>query len=92
MDVGEHEVGARDDALRRDVENVLQPVLVLGAARDTFLTRAEVDATARAYRTEATLFPMAHDMMLEDGWKDVADHIVRWLDGLDLTTSRRTPP
>jgi pimeloyl-ACP methyl ester carboxylesterase len=67
------------------------PVLVLGAERDTFFTRKEVEATARAYRTEATLFPMAHNMMLEDGWEDVADHIVRWLDDLDLTPPRRTP-
>ncbi len=28
----------------------------------------EVHATARAYRTEAELFPMGHNMMLEPGW------------------------
>jgi pimeloyl-ACP methyl ester carboxylesterase len=72
-------------------KRVRDPVLVLGAEGDTFFTRKEVEATARAYRTEATSFPMAHNMMLEDGWKDVADHILRWLDGLDLTPPRRTP-
>jgi pimeloyl-ACP methyl ester carboxylesterase len=58
---------------------VRTPTLVLGAERDTFITRAEVEATARAYRTEATFFAMAHDMMLETGWPAVADHIVQWL-------------
>jgi hypothetical protein len=55
------------------------PTLVLGADRDTFFTRGEVEATARAYGTEATFFPMAHNMMLEDGWPAVADHILGWL-------------
>src|SRR6201999_1380929 len=40
------------------------PVLVLGAADDGMVTNAEVRATARAYRTEAELFPgMGHNMM-----------------------------
>ena len=68
------------------------PVLVLGAERDTMVTRKEVEATARAYGTEATLFPMAHDMMLEDGWEDVADHILQWLNGLDLSRRAATLP
>ena len=59
---------------------VRTPMLVLGADRDTFITRAEVRATARAYDTTATFFPVAHDMMLEDGWPAVADHILRWCD------------
>lgn len=55
------------------------PVLVLGGEKDTIFNRKEVEATARAYHTQATFFNMAHDMMLEDGWQDVADHILRWL-------------
>jgi hypothetical protein len=39
-----------------------------------------VEATARAYRTEAVVFPdVAHDMMLDVRWKRVADHIVAWV-------------
>jgi pimeloyl-ACP methyl ester carboxylesterase len=61
-------------------ERVKTPVLVLGAECDTIFTPAEVQATARAYHTEATIFPsMAHDMMLGDNWQDVADHIAHWL-------------
>jgi pimeloyl-ACP methyl ester carboxylesterase len=63
---------------------VKTPILVLGAERDTFFTRAEVEATARAYRAEVAFFPMAHNVMLEDGWEDVAGYIVRWLARLNL--------
>ncbi|NUQ37523.1 MAG: alpha/beta fold hydrolase [Caldilineales bacterium] len=56
------------------------PVLVLGAAQDRIFYPPEVAATARAYHTEAVIFPdMAHDMMLEPGWQQVADHIIAWL-------------
>ena len=57
------------------------PILVLGAAEDTFFTPREVEATARAYGTRAEIFTeMAHDMMLEPGWQGVAERIVRWLE------------
>lgn len=60
---------------------VKTPLLVLGAANDAVFTVKEVEATARAYNTQATIFPnMAHDMMLEAGWQSVADTILTWLD------------
>lgn len=60
---------------------VKTPMLVLGAADDKVFTPAEIHTTARAYNTEATVFPnMAHDMMLEIGWQSVADTIINWLD------------
>jgi pimeloyl-ACP methyl ester carboxylesterase len=57
-----------------------RPILVLGA--DDFLVRAgQVQATARAYGVEAELFPgMGHAMMLDLGWRAVADRIAEWLD------------
>jgi len=56
------------------------PMLVLGAADDTIFHPREVEATARAYNTKPVIFPrMAHDMMLEPGWQQVADHVVTWL-------------
>src|SRR5690242_17285477 len=59
---------------------VKTPMLVLGAANDAVFTVKEVEATARAYNTQATIFPnMAHDMMLEAGWQSVADTILTWL-------------
>lgn len=59
---------------------VQAPVLVLGAERDSILTMAEVRRTARAYRTEAEIFPgMGHDMMLDTDWRKVADRIGIWV-------------
>lgn len=64
---------------------VSAPVLVLGADEDGAVTRAEVQATAHAYRTEAVFFPgMGHDMMLEPGWAAVAERIDGWLAGRGL--------
>src|SRR5579864_163336 len=63
---------------------VKTPMLVLGGEKDTIFNRKEVEATARAYHTSAKFFPMAHDMMLEKGWQDVADHILQWLGEMNL--------
>ncbi len=58
------------------------PMLVLGAARAAFLSPEDVARTARAYDTVAAIFPdIAHCMMLEPGWRTVAEAIADWLDG-----------
>jgi pimeloyl-ACP methyl ester carboxylesterase len=56
------------------------PVLVLGAERDAIFTMHEVHRTARAYQTVAEIFPeLGHDMMLDEGWHNVADRIDLWV-------------
>ncbi|HEX6290332.1 MAG TPA: alpha/beta fold hydrolase [Herpetosiphonaceae bacterium] len=66
-------------------DRVPVPMLVLGGAEDTIFYPYEVEATARAYGTSATIFPnTAHDMMLDPGWQPVADTILAWLDGQGL--------
>jgi pimeloyl-ACP methyl ester carboxylesterase len=62
-------------------ELVTAPVLVLGAKEDgSRIGDGDVSATARAYRTKGEFFPdMGHNMMLEPGWKAVAERIVGWL-------------
>ena len=56
------------------------PVLVLGGERDSLFTAAEVHKTARAYQTEAEIFPgMGHDMMLDTDWRKLADRIGAWI-------------
>ncbi len=56
------------------------PMLVLGATEDKAISVKEVHATARAYDVEAEIFPdMGHNMMLEPGWRQVAERILRWL-------------
>ncbi|WP_296709015.1 alpha/beta fold hydrolase [Rhodoblastus sp.] len=56
---------------------VKSPMLVLGARKDATILPSEIEATARVYGTTAQIFPgMAHDMMLEPLWKDVANAIL----------------
>ena len=63
---------------------VTTPMLVLGGSDDAIFTVDEVKATARAYNTEPYFFPMAHDMMLEDGWEQVAEKMIAWLEKLGV--------
>jgi len=56
------------------------PMLVLGGASDVILSRDEIESTARTYRTQAEFIPnVAHMMMLEADWKNVAERILKWL-------------
>ena len=62
-------------------KQVETPMLVLGAANDAAISVKENLATAHTYGVEAEIFPdMAHDMMLEAGWRKVADRILSWLE------------
>jgi alpha-beta hydrolase superfamily lysophospholipase len=64
---------------------VKTPILVLAAENDKVFSVAEQCATARCYGTEAEIFPdVAHDMMLEPGWQNVAGRILDWLKDRDL--------
>ena len=59
---------------------VKTPLLVLGAARDRMLEPAEIEATGRAYHTQAEIIPgVAHSSMLEPRWRTVAERILVWL-------------
>jgi len=63
-------------------KKVKTPLLVLGAEQDTVIKARDLRDTARAYGVEAALFPnMAHDMMLEAGWRSVATRVLEWLGG-----------
>jgi pimeloyl-ACP methyl ester carboxylesterase len=62
-------------------KRVTVPVLVMGAANDSAIRCAEVEATARAYGTQAVIVPgLAHHMMLDPGWPVVAERMLTWLD------------
>jgi pimeloyl-ACP methyl ester carboxylesterase len=61
-------------------QRVTTPLLVLAAERDAIFARDEQLSTARAYGAELEVFPgMGHDMMLEPGWRAVAERIHTWL-------------
>jgi pimeloyl-ACP methyl ester carboxylesterase len=65
-------------------EKVKTPLLVLGAARDNMIAPSEIEATARAYNTQAEIIPdVAHNSMLEQRWQRVADRILIWLNEID---------
>jgi hypothetical protein len=60
-------------------------MLVLGGELDRCITVKEVDATARAYHTEAEIFPgVAHNMMLEPDWAAVAQRIHTLLSAMGM--------
>ena len=66
-------------------KKVKTPLLVLAAENDRVFSLAEEHATAKAYTTEAHIFPnMAHDMMLDQGWRKPADKIIAWLTACGL--------
>ena len=58
------------------------PALVLGGGQDAFFPPATVESTARMRGVKPEIFPgMAHAMMLDPDWRQVADRIIEWLRG-----------
>ncbi|WP_183406961.1 alpha/beta hydrolase [Nocardioides marmorisolisilvae] len=56
------------------------PLLVLGATDDTIFPPADVAATAKAWGTEPVMVSgIAHDVMLDPGWKRVAETLASWV-------------
>jgi pimeloyl-ACP methyl ester carboxylesterase len=59
------------------------PLLVLGAENDVISTPDDVRATARHHGVEAVVVPgLAHMLMLERGWREPAQALLRWLAAL----------
>lgn len=68
-------------------------VAVLGAEEDRLIPRDQVEATARAFRTEPVFFPeMGHSMMLEPGWESVARHVADWVETTVLEKPAQEKP
>ena len=56
------------------------PMLVLGGEVDALMSRREMEKSARALGAECEFFPsMAHNLMQDVGWQQVADRIMAWL-------------
>lgn len=59
---------------------VKTPLLVLGVGQDNMIGPGEIEATARAYGTQAEIIPdVAHNSMLDPRWQSVAERILAWL-------------
>lgn len=75
---------------------VKTPLLVLGVERDKMLNPRQIMATARAFNTQAEIIPgVAHNSMLEQNWRRVAERILRWLKERELRDKEavnKTPP
>lgn len=72
------------DMLALDLVNTKRvnrvPMLVLGAERDAIVTQRQIRRTAAGYGADLEIFPgMGHDVMLEPGWRAVAERIDGWL-------------
>ncbi|MBL8258971.1 MAG: alpha/beta fold hydrolase [Candidatus Competibacteraceae bacterium] len=68
------------DPLRLKPGRLPVPTLVLGAQHDIFVSPALVRETARFYRAECHVCPnMAHAMMLEANWREMADYLLGWI-------------
>jgi pimeloyl-ACP methyl ester carboxylesterase len=69
-------------------EKVKTPLLVLGVARDNMIAPREIEATARAYNTQAVIIPdVAHNSMLEPRWQSVAERILTWLNEQEIVST-----
>jgi pimeloyl-ACP methyl ester carboxylesterase len=61
-------------------EKIKVPILVLGAEKDYFFPPKDIHATAKAYGTEAVIYPNApHNLFMLKGWEAVASSICNWL-------------
>ena len=57
------------------------PLLVLGGGRDYFIRPPAIRRTADAYNGESMVLPsLAHNMMLDAGWCEVAGSVLEWLE------------
>jgi alpha-beta hydrolase superfamily lysophospholipase len=66
-------------------EKVKTPLLVLGVGRDNMVKPSEIATTARAYHVRSEIVPgVAHNSMLETGWRAVAERIRVWLEQRNL--------
>lgn len=62
-------------------QRVKAPLLIVGAQNDRLIAPKKIEKTARAFDADCQIFPgMAHDLMLERGWREVADFIILWLE------------
>jgi pimeloyl-ACP methyl ester carboxylesterase len=64
-----------------DARRVRCPLLVIAAEDDRFIPRPIVERIARRYRAPLrTMNGHGHMVVLEPGWEELADSVLRWID------------
>jgi alpha-beta hydrolase superfamily lysophospholipase len=73
-------IGSAVPLVRLDPELVSCPVLVTAAEHDYFFPAKAEERTAQVYGGDYRLYRgMGHNLMMENGWEDVAEDIHNWL-------------
>jgi len=71
-------------ATKVDPDKITVPTLTVAAGRDRIVPERVVRSNAARYRDrdgEYTVFQsLAHMLIIEDGWEEVADHCAAWMD------------
>ena len=56
------------------------PLYLIGTERDALIPPSAIEASAVAWNAQYTIFPdRGHDIMLDTGCQEVAEHIVQWI-------------
>jgi pimeloyl-ACP methyl ester carboxylesterase len=68
---------------RPDLSRIQVPTLVIGGDQDAFFDVDEWQDTASAMKADLVVIPGAgHEIMLEESWPQLADHIDGFVSGL----------
>ena len=62
-------------------QKIKAPLLVIGAENDALIPPKKIEKTARVLHADCRIFSAtAHDLMLERGWRAVAEFMIEWLE------------
>ncbi|AOP33833.1 alpha/beta hydrolase [Leptospira tipperaryensis] len=81
-----------------NTKKVKTPLLVIGGEKDRFFPPWEVKRTAKVYGVEPEIFSnMGHNLMLDEGWENVAEKIDSYLSPVrnvskTKTSAKKTKP
>ncbi len=65
---------------RIHLKEIVCPFLLLGGEKDVAVSVTDLEQTERRYKAQVHLFKeMGHNLMLEPGYKSVADRITSWI-------------
>lgn len=69
-----------------DERPIQAPCLVVGGLADGLIPAREQERIAARYRCPLKLFDRGHMLILEEGWEEVADYLLRWCESVEQGT------